>query len=125
MNPDTNYGLEKAGMAQLDDSVGAIMKALDDMGEANNTIVVVGTNRTSPFNRRRSASRAKAEIADTGNQPLLITPSNRTDPKLDSKPFINMGSEIFAHLANRAHSSLHAAGVASARSGWRPPRSRS
>ena len=69
--------------------------------------------------------RAKAEIADSGNQPLLITPSNRTDPKLDSGPSINMGSEIFAHLANRAHSSLHAAGVASARSGWRPPRSRS
>ncbi|HSZ00972.1 MAG TPA: hypothetical protein VK788_15840 [Terriglobales bacterium] len=66
MNPDTNYGLEEAGMAQLDDSVGAIMKALDDMGEANNTIVVVGTNRTSPFNRRRSAFRAKAESPIAG-----------------------------------------------------------
>ena len=40
MNPETNYGLEEAGMAQLDDGVGALMKALDDMGEANNTIVV-------------------------------------------------------------------------------------
>jgi hypothetical protein len=42
------------------------MKALDDMGEANNTIVVVGTNRTSPFNRRRSAFRAKAESPIAG-----------------------------------------------------------
>jgi arylsulfatase A-like enzyme len=44
MNPETNYGLEEAGMAQLDDSVGALLKALDDMGEANNTIVVFSTD---------------------------------------------------------------------------------
>ncbi len=44
MNPESNYGLEEAGMAQLDDSVGALMKALDDMGEANNTIVVFTTD---------------------------------------------------------------------------------
>jgi arylsulfatase A-like enzyme len=44
MNAETNYGLEEAGMAQLDDSVGALLKALDDMGEANNTIVVFSTD---------------------------------------------------------------------------------
>jgi arylsulfatase len=44
MNPETNYGLEEAGMAQLDDNVGALMKALDDMGEADNTIVVFTTD---------------------------------------------------------------------------------
>jgi arylsulfatase len=44
MNPETNYGLEEAGMAQLDDSVGALLKALDDMGEADNTIVVFTTD---------------------------------------------------------------------------------
>ena len=38
MNSKTNYGLEEAGMAQLDDSVGAIMKHLEDIGEADNTI---------------------------------------------------------------------------------------
>ena len=27
MNPETNYGMEEAGMAQLDDIVGALMKA--------------------------------------------------------------------------------------------------
>jgi arylsulfatase A-like enzyme len=42
MNAETNYG--QAGMAQLDDSVGALMKALDDMGETNNTIVVFSTD---------------------------------------------------------------------------------
>ena len=44
MNSDTNYNLYEAGMAQLDDIVGAIMKKLDDMGEADNTILVFSTD---------------------------------------------------------------------------------
>ena len=44
MNSQTNYGLEEAGMAQMDDSVGAIMKHLDDIGEADNTIVIFTTD---------------------------------------------------------------------------------
>jgi arylsulfatase A-like enzyme len=44
MNSDTNYGLEEAGMAQMDDNVGALMKCLQDTGEADNTIVVFTTD---------------------------------------------------------------------------------
>jgi arylsulfatase A-like enzyme len=44
MNPETNYGMEEAGMAQLDDSVGALMKALDELGIADNTVVVFSTD---------------------------------------------------------------------------------
>jgi arylsulfatase A-like enzyme len=44
MNSKTNYGLEEAGMAQLDDSVGAIMKHLDEIGEADNTILIFSTD---------------------------------------------------------------------------------
>jgi arylsulfatase len=36
MNSKSNYGLEEAGMAQLDDSVGALLKHLQDIGEADN-----------------------------------------------------------------------------------------
>jgi arylsulfatase len=43
-NAESNYGLEEAGMAQLDDSVGALLKHLDDIGEADNTIVVFTTD---------------------------------------------------------------------------------
>ena len=44
MNAKTNYGLEEAGMAQMDDSVGALLKHLDDIGEADNTIVIFTTD---------------------------------------------------------------------------------
>jgi arylsulfatase A-like enzyme len=44
MNFESNYGLEEAGMAQLDDSIGALLKHLDDIGEADNTIVIFTTD---------------------------------------------------------------------------------
>jgi arylsulfatase len=44
MNYKSNYGLEEAGMAQMDDSVGALLKHLEDTGEADNTIVVFTTD---------------------------------------------------------------------------------
>ena len=40
----SNYGLEEAGMAQMDDSVGALLKHVEDIGEADNTIVVFTTD---------------------------------------------------------------------------------
>src|SRR5499433_3303136 len=43
-NSQTNYGLEEAGMTQLDDGVGALLKHLDDIGVANNTIVIFTTD---------------------------------------------------------------------------------
>ncbi len=44
MNATSNYGLEEAGMAQMDDSVGELLKHLDDIGEADNTIVIFTTD---------------------------------------------------------------------------------
>ena len=44
MNSETNYGLEEAGMAQMDDAVGALLKHLEDIGEADNTIVIFTTD---------------------------------------------------------------------------------
>jgi len=43
-NSQTNYGLEEAGMAQMDDSIGALLKHLDDIGVADNTIVIFTTD---------------------------------------------------------------------------------
>ncbi len=44
MNYNSNYNIEEAGMAQLDDSVGAILQHLDEIGEAENTIVIFTTD---------------------------------------------------------------------------------
>ncbi|HEY0145701.1 MAG TPA: arylsulfatase [Methylovirgula sp.] len=44
MNYDSNYNVEEAGMAQLDDSVGVMLKHLDEIGEAENTIVIFTTD---------------------------------------------------------------------------------
>ena len=43
-NSKTNYGLEEAGMAQMDESVGEMLKHVDDIGETDNTIVVFSTD---------------------------------------------------------------------------------
>jgi arylsulfatase A-like enzyme len=44
MNPKSNYGLEEAGMAQTDDCIGSILQHLDEIGEAENTIVIFTTD---------------------------------------------------------------------------------
>jgi arylsulfatase len=44
MNATSNYGLEEAGMAQMDDSIGALLKHVEDMGETENTIVIFTTD---------------------------------------------------------------------------------
>jgi arylsulfatase A-like enzyme len=44
MNPDSNYNVEEAGMAQMDDSVGQLLKHLEDIGELDNTIVIFTTD---------------------------------------------------------------------------------
>jgi arylsulfatase A-like enzyme len=44
MNYQSNYGLEEAGMAQMDDAIGDLLKHLDDIGVADNTIVIFTTD---------------------------------------------------------------------------------
>jgi arylsulfatase A-like enzyme len=44
MNSKDNYNVEEAGMAQMDDDIGALLKHIDDIGEANNTIVIFTTD---------------------------------------------------------------------------------
>jgi len=44
MNATSNYGLEEAGMAQMDDAIGDLLKHLQDIGEADNTIVIFTTD---------------------------------------------------------------------------------
>jgi arylsulfatase A-like enzyme len=43
-NSENGWSLQEAGMAQLDDDVGLVLKKLKDMGEEDNTIVVFTTD---------------------------------------------------------------------------------
>jgi arylsulfatase len=44
MNSKSNYNVEEAGMAQMDDNIGQLLKHLQDIGEAENTIVIFTTD---------------------------------------------------------------------------------
>src|SRR6516225_475075 len=44
MNVTSGYNLEEAGMAQMDDDVGALLKHIKDIGEEDNTIVIFTTD---------------------------------------------------------------------------------
>jgi len=44
MNFKSNYNIEEAGMQQMDDSIGEILQHLQDIGEAENTIVIFTTD---------------------------------------------------------------------------------
>jgi arylsulfatase A-like enzyme len=44
INPDSNFGLEEAGMKQMDDCIGDLLQHLQDIGEADNTIVIFTTD---------------------------------------------------------------------------------
>jgi arylsulfatase len=44
MNSNNKYGEEDAGMAQMDDAIGGLLKHIQDIGEADNTIVVFTTD---------------------------------------------------------------------------------
>ncbi len=50
ITPENEWSLQEAGMAQFDDNIGSVMKKLDDLGIADNTIIVVTTdNGTESF----------------------------------------------------------------------------
>jgi len=44
MNYESNYNVQEAGMAQLDDCVGKLLEHLEKIGEAENTIVIFTTD---------------------------------------------------------------------------------
>jgi arylsulfatase A-like enzyme len=77
-NSETNYGLEEAGMADMDDNIGTLLKHLDDIGEADNTIVVFTTDNgaevfTWPDGGMTPFKNTKGTVGDGGFRvPCLV-----------------------------------------------------
>jgi arylsulfatase A-like enzyme len=86
MNASSNYGLEEAGMAQLDDSVGGLLKHLEDIGEADNTIVIFTTDNgaevfTWPDGGMTPFNATKGTVMEGGFRvPAIIRWSGRIKP---------------------------------------------
>jgi arylsulfatase len=69
--PENGWSLYEAGMAQLDDIVGDVMKKLDDLGVADSTIVVFSTdngaeNFTWPDGGQTPFAGAKGTVLEGG-----------------------------------------------------------
>lgn len=77
-NSDNNWTMEEAGMAQLDDIVGAVMKYVKDNGLDNNTIIAFTTdngaeNFTWPDGGQTPFAGAKGTVLEGGFRvPMII-----------------------------------------------------
>jgi len=59
-NSKNNWSIHEAGMAQLDDDIGIVMKKLKDMGVDDNTIVVFTPTTAPKFSPGRMADRRRS-----------------------------------------------------------------
>ena len=93
--PENGWYIYEAGMAQLDDIVGSVMKKLEDMGAADNTILVFTTdngaeNFTWPDGGQTPFAGAKGTVLEGGMRaPCIVrwpgkTPAGKVENQLMS-----------------------------------------
>ena len=94
MDPKSNFGLEEAGMAQMDDDIGDLLKHLDDIGVTDNTIVIFTTDNgaevfTWPDGKHYTLNGEKMWITNAGFADLFTV-------------FAKIGDKFSAFLVERS-----------------------
>ena len=125
MNSKTNYGLEEAGMAQMDDSIGALLKHLDDIGEADNTIVIFTTDNgaevfTWPDGGMTPFKATKGTVFEGGFRVPCHHPLAGQDQAGHGRERHLLRPRLVPHLGRRRRQSGHHRPAAEGREARRP-----
>jgi arylsulfatase A-like enzyme len=112
MNAKSNYGLEEAGMAQLDDSVAALLKHLNDIGEADNTIVIFTTDNgaevfTWPDGGMTPFRATKGTVFEGGFPSALHYPLAGQDQAGQHRKWDFLRARLAAHACRCCRQSRH------------------
>ena len=84
--PENGWSMQEAGMAQFDDIIGGVMQKLEDMGVADNTIIVVTTDNgtevfTWPDGGTTPFKGAKGQATEGGfRTPLVVRWPGKIQP---------------------------------------------
>ena len=124
-NSENGWSEEEAGMAQLDDDIGLVMKKLKDMGEDDNTIVVFTTDNgtevfTWPDGGTTPFAQSKGTVMEGGFRVPAILRWPGHVPADSVQNGIFSGLDWLPDLRRRGRQSEHHRGVAEGQEDRRP-----
>ena len=122
-NSENQWSIQEAGMAQFDDIVGSVMQKLKDMGEDDNTILVVTTDNgtelfTWPDGGQTPFAQSKGTVLEGGFRVPAILRWPGHVPADSVQNGIFSGPGLASHLRRRRRESEHQRGIAEGQNDW-------
>ena len=102
-NSQNGWTIHEAGMAQLDDDIGIVMKKLKDMGVDNNTIVIFTTDNgtevfTWPDGGQTPFAQSKSTVMEGGfRAPAMIRWPGKV-PGGQDREWPHLGARLVSHF---------------------------